>query len=46
MRWLLVLLALAGCAIRPPRTIEQARQQYERHKARSNPSQTIYYPKR
>lgn len=48
MKWLLGLLLLcAGCATRPPRTIEQAQRQYERNKARArgNPTLVPYFPK-
>ena len=48
LKWLLGLLLVAtGCVTRPPRTIEQAQQQYQRNKARTrgNPTLVPYFPK-
>lgn len=48
MRRLLLLVLLAGCATRPPRTIEEAQRQYQRNQARTRGNPTLipyYHPK-
>jgi hypothetical protein len=43
VRWLLLLLALAGCATKPPGTIEEARRQYQRNRAKAPFNAIPYY---